>query len=137
MLSRTIVLIDGQCPLCVQSALRMRRWDKQGHLHIVNLHSAEGQALAAGRWSASDLRDEMRVQMPDGSWRTGWYGWAALAGAFGWGRLLAWAMRGPLLASLGPALYRWVAARRLVISRILRLPPPCDPKGVCRLENRV
>ena len=131
-----LVLIDGQCPLCVMSALRLRAWDTHGRLRVVNLHSPEGQTLSADRWTAADLRDEMRVRLPDGSWRTGWYAWAALLAAFWWGWPLAFVMRGPLLAAFGPALYRLVAARRLAVSRLLHLPPPCDAQGVCQLETR-
>ena len=127
------VYIDGQCPLCVAGALRFRRIAHTDAVRFVDVHDPEWAARAEARFPPAEMQNSMRVQMPDGTWRTGWFGWAAILSALpAWkplGRLLGL----PLFYGLGPALYGWVAAHRQAISRALRLPPPCDESGVCRL----
>ena len=127
------VYIDGQCPLCVAGAVRFARFDRAGAVWFVDLHDPAWAARAAARFSPGELYGSMRVQMPDGTWRTGWFAWAAILGVLpGW-RWLGRLMRLPPLYGLGPTLYAWVARHRQSLSRALRLPPPCDESGVCRL----
>lgn len=130
---RITVYIDGQCPMCVAGAERFRKFDKTNSLRFVNAHEPQWAAQAAARFTTSDLNREMRAQMPDGTWRTGWFAWAAILENLPVWRWLGRLMRFPLLYGVGPALYRWVAAHRQPISKALRLPPPCDENGVCRL----
>ena len=129
------VYIDGQCPMCVASALRFRRRDSANAVRFVNSHDPQWTERARTRFPAGELHDAMRVEMPDGTWRSGWFAWAAILTALpalrGVGRL----MRLPVFYAVGPAFYKGVAARRQTISRLLRLPPPCDADGVCRLQD--
>lgn len=128
------VYIDGKCPMCVAGALRFQKLDAAQRAHFVNLHDPQWAALAEARFPPSDLVGAMRVQLEDGSWRVGWFAWAAILQAAPlttWlGRFMLW----PVFYGVGPALYRLVAARRIAISRLLRLPPPCDENGVCRIQ---
>jgi predicted DCC family thiol-disulfide oxidoreductase YuxK len=119
--------------MCLAGAARFQRFDSGHRLRFVDLHDPHWAAQAASRFSADDLNSEMRVQMPDGTWRTGYFAWAAILENLPVWRWLGRLMRFPLFYGVGPAFYRWVAARRLTISRTLGLPPPCDGNGVCRM----
>lgn len=130
------VYIDGACPMCVAGAIRFQKWDAARAIHFVNARDPARREEVRARFSDADALAEMRVQMPDGTWRTGYFAWAAILAALPRTRPLGLLMRLPVFYGLGPAVYRWVAARRLPISKLLRLPPPCDADGVCRLPAR-
>jgi len=133
MADRLTVYFDGQCPMCRAGAERFKHFDAGDRLRFVNLHDPHWAAQAAPRFSADDLEREMYVRMPDGTWRAGYFAWAAILESLpAWGRL-GRLMRLPLFYGVGPAFYRWVAAHRRQLSRALGLPPPCDADGVCRL----
>ncbi len=129
------VYVDGQCPMCVAGANRFQRFDARNRVRFVNLHDSFWALQTGQRFSGRDLRQEMRAQMPDGTWQTGYFAWAAILRALPLWRPLGMLMGLPLFYAVGPAVYRWVAAHRLQISRLLRLPPPCDENGVCRLDR--
>ena len=130
----TTVFIDGQCPMCVAGANRFKRWDWDNALRFVNAHDLEWAKQAAERFSAGDLNAAMRVRLPDGTWRTGWFAWAAILEHLPAWRGLGRVMRLPIFYGVGPAFYGWVASHRQEISKAMRLPPPCDQNGVCRLK---
>jgi len=130
---RLLVYIDGQCPMCLAGAKRLEQFDKNGSLQIVDLHGTRWAEHAADRFSPEDLFDLMRVQLPDGTWRSGYFAWAAVFEELPSLHALGLLMRFPLLYGLGPSIYRWVADHRIVISRVLGLPDPCDENGACRI----
>ena len=128
-----LVYIDGECPMCVAGANRLQRFDKRRRVRFVNAHDPRWAERVGERFTQSEVRGEMRAEMPDGTWRTGYFAWAAILSELSTLRPLGLLMRFPLLYGVGPVVYKWVAAHRLEISRALRLPPPCDENGVCRL----
>ncbi|MDQ2800924.1 MAG: DUF393 domain-containing protein [Armatimonadota bacterium] len=130
------VYIDGQCPLCVAGALRFRQFVKTNSVCFVDSHDLHWATRAAARFTAEEMAGSMRAQMPDGTWRTGWFAWAAILEALPPWLWLGRLMRLPIFYGIGPALYQWVAKHRQGISQTLRLPPPCDERGVCRLESK-
>lgn len=134
MAERLTVYYDGQCPMCLAGAARFKRFDVGHKLRFVDLHDPNWAARAASRFTADDLNREMRVQLPDGTWRAGYFAWAVILETLPAWRWLGRVMRFPLFYGVGPAIYRRVASHRLQISRALRLPPPCDANGVCRLK---
>ncbi|MBV9852412.1 MAG: DUF393 domain-containing protein [Armatimonadetes bacterium] len=130
------VYLDGECPLCVAGAVRFAKYDTANSVRFVNLHEPQWAARAAARFSPDDMHEAMRARMPDGTWRTGWFAWAAILSAIPAWHWLGRMMRLPVFYGVGPAFYRWVAGHRQEISRALRLPPPCDENGVCRIASR-
>lgn len=128
------VYFDAQCPLCVAGAMRFQQFDANHRLRFVDLHDPVWASRAALRFSQADLDSAMRVQLPDGTWRSGYFAWAVILENLPAWRWLGRLMSFPLFYSVGPAFYRWVAGHRLQISRTLGLPPPCDANGVCRLK---
>lgn len=135
MSSHVIAYVDGQCPVCVAGVDWVRRFDRSGAVLFVDLHEPDWAARAAGRFSTEDLKTEMRVHMPDGTWRTGYFAWAAILDQLPALRIVGQLMTLPILYGIGPATYRWIADHRQLVSRILHLPPPCDENGVCRLNR--
>jgi predicted DCC family thiol-disulfide oxidoreductase YuxK len=119
--------------MCLAGAQRLERFDKNGSLQIVDLHDSRWAEHAADRFSPEDLFDLMRVQLPDGTWRSGYFAWAAVFEELPSLHALGLLMRFPLLYGLGPSIYRWIADHRIVISRVLGLPDPCDTNGTCRI----
>jgi len=129
-----IVYIDGECPMCRAGADRIKGMDGRNAVRFVDLHDPQWTTRASDRFTHDDLMQEMRVQMPDGSWRVGYFGWAVI-----FERLpsLAWLgkiMLLPVFYGIGPAVYRWIADHRLQVSKVLGMPPPCDVDGVCRIK---
>jgi len=133
---RLLVYIDGECPMCLAGAQRIGRFDPNGVIRIVDLHDPKWADYAAERFSSKDLFDLMRVQLPDGTWRSGYFAWAAVLEQLPAWRWLGLLMRFPLLYGIGPAVYRWIADHRLIISRVLGLPAPCDENGSCRIPHK-
>lgn len=129
------VYIDGECPLCVAGALRFRRFDTQGALKFVDIHDPAWARRAAERFTFAEMAGAMRAQMPDGTWRTGWFAWAAILEVLPVWRWVGRVMRWPVFYGIGPSMYRWVAGHRQEVSKLLRLPPPCDENGVCRIGS--
>ncbi|BDI32154.1 hypothetical protein CCAX7_42050 [Capsulimonas corticalis] len=132
-----IVYIDGECPMCVAGANRLQRFDTRHRVRFVNAHDPRWAERVGERFTPSQIRGQMQAEMPDGTWRTGYFAWAAIFSEMRGLRWLGLVMRFPLLYGVGPAIYQWIANHRLEISRVLRLPPPCDENGVCRLGQGV
>lgn len=122
--------------MCQEVARRLEKFDRDGALRFVDLHDPKWSEYAADRFDEQDLFDLMRVQMPDGTWRSGYFAWAAVMEQLPFWRPLGLLMRFPLAYGIGPDIYRWIAKNRISISRALRLPEPCDENGVCRIPQR-
>jgi predicted DCC family thiol-disulfide oxidoreductase YuxK len=133
-MSRLIVYIDGECPMCREGAQQLEKFDTNDALRFVDLHDESWAERAAERFTPSDLFDIMRVEMPDGTWRSGYFAWGAVLERLPTWRGLGLLMRFPLFYGIGPSIYRWVADHRLLVSRLLRLPEPCDANGACRIH---
>ena len=132
-MARITVYIDGDCPMCVAGANRFKKFDKADAVHFVNARDPKWAAEAAERFSHDELGNAMRVRMPNGTWRTGYFAWAAILQHLAGFQWLGCLMLLPIFYGIGPSVYGWVANHRLQISKAMRLPPPCDENGVCRL----
>jgi predicted DCC family thiol-disulfide oxidoreductase YuxK len=133
--SQLLVYWDGKCPLCAEIKSRFVGFDLHHRLVFLDFRNPKDSLTAASRFTAKELAEEMRVKMPDGSWRTGFFAWAAIFSAMPPIHWLGDCMRCWLFADIGPKAYRWVAKNRFEISRLLRLPDPCDPSGACGLDG--
>jgi len=128
-----IVYYDGACPFCTESMHRIKRLDTDGRLHFVDLNLPQAAADAAPRFTPKDLADEMHLQLPDGTWRIGFYAWAAIISVL---PRLAWVsniMLLPPIAEIGRSAYRLFASRRYLVSKLLGMPAPCDATGACKI----
>lgn len=128
------VYIDGECPMCVDGALRMRGLDRRNSVIFKNARDPGAAEEIPPRLGGETALRSMAARMPDGSWRIGYFAWAAILSRIPITRALGFAMSLPFFYNVGPALYRWVADHRFIISRLLRLPPPCDESGACRID---
>jgi predicted DCC family thiol-disulfide oxidoreductase YuxK len=131
-----IVFADGNCPMCVELASRLKKFDTHGVMRFVDANDPKWTAVAAGRFTPEEMLGQMATRMPNGTWRTGYFAWAEILRHMPSWSWLGWLMLCPVFYGIGPAVYAWVARRRRMISKALRLPPPCDENGVCRL-NRI
>ena len=132
---RLLVFIDGQCPMCVAGAQKLQQFDRNDAIRVVDLHDPKWADHASERFTSADLFDLMRVQLPDGTWRSGYFAWGAVFEQIPALRAFGLLMRFPLLYGLGPAIYRWIADRRKIVSRLLGLPAPCDGSGTCIIKR--
>ena len=128
-----IVYWDGECPFCSALADRLRSWDTARLLHLVDYHDSSVAEGALPRFSLADLDTEMHARLPDGTWRIGYFAWAAVLKQLPTWRFIGRIMEMAIFADIGPKFYRWVAGRRLQISKILGLPEPCTRDSACRL----
>ncbi len=105
------VLYDGECPICLRSVRRLRRWDSRGALGFI----AAQDPSVPGRFpeiSREALGDSIHLVGPGGKV---WEGAEAvevlinLLPALSWARFL---FRVPLVRPLARRVYRWVARNR-------------------------
>ena len=110
------VLYDADCGLCAWAVARLLVWDRAGRLRPGAIQGADGQRLLA------DLDPQERLSAwhliaPDGGRSSGGGAIAPLL------RLLPGGAAGAAAVSLSPGLsergYRWVAAHRAGLSRLL------------------
>jgi predicted DCC family thiol-disulfide oxidoreductase YuxK len=130
-----LVFADGKCPMCVALAGRLKAFDTHGVIRFVDANDPEWAAVAAERFTRDEMLGQMCTRLPNGTWRTGYFSWAAILLHMPAWRWLGLIMMCPVFYGIGPAAYAWVAARRQYISKALRLPPPCDENGVCKLAK--
>jgi predicted DCC family thiol-disulfide oxidoreductase YuxK len=111
LLSRPVLLYDGECGFCRQWVARLRRWDRRGV--IQTLPGAE-RSTVPGLPPISDasLDRAMQFVTPDGRVYPGARALPALLPYLSGGRLLAPALRIPGVQGLADRLYAWISARR-------------------------
>ena len=130
-----IVYWDGRCPFCAAIAAQLRRIDTENSLRLVDYHDPAVAATALPRFTFEELHSEMHTLMPDGTWRVGYFAWAAVLRQLPKWRFLGRLMDFALLADIGPKVYGFLAKRRLTISKALGLPAPCTDGEACRLPT--
>ncbi len=135
MTTKLQVYWDGQCPFCAAISSRLPFFDEHRRIELVDYNNPEVAATALPRFSFDDLNTEMHVAMPNGTWRIGYWGWSAVLAELPKFKWFARIMNLPIFADIGPKAYRWIADHRLVISKALGLPPPCDSTGACRIPS--
>jgi predicted DCC family thiol-disulfide oxidoreductase YuxK len=111
LLSRPVLLFDGQCGFCRQWVARLRRWDRRGV--IQTLAGAERDTLP-GLPPISDqsLDRAMQFVTPDGRVYPGARALPVLLPYLPGGRILAPAFRVPGVQAVADRLYAWISARR-------------------------
>lgn len=119
--------------MCVAGAVRLWQIDRGKSVVFRTLHDPPAAEALPERLRREAPRS-MIARMPDGTWRVGYFAWCEILSAIRPTRPLGHVMSWPVFYGIGPRIYRWVAAHRHVVSRILHLPSPCDPDGVCRLD---
>lgn len=132
---RLTVFIDGECPLCVEGAVRFKKLDKRAPVMFVNLHEPRWSALLSERFSEDTPRKLMVAKLPDGTWRTGYFAWTSIFSVCQRTRIIGVMMGLPIFYDIGPRIYGYIANHRIMVSRVLRLPAPCDDLGLCRLQS--
>ncbi len=128
-----VIYWDGLCPMCGAIKARFEPFDSRRLLVFVDLNDPEVARTAAPRFTSSELADSMRVRMPNGTWRSGYFAWAAILSALPAWRWLGAIMGFWVFADIGPRVYAWVAGHRYEISRVLGLPRPCRVDDACRI----
>jgi predicted DCC family thiol-disulfide oxidoreductase YuxK len=122
---RLKIFTDGKCPTCRAARARVEPWDRNHRLEFLDYN--EPVIAAQAPFSRDELADEMHVLIPDGSWRVGFDGWAAILK-----ELPAWRWLGamgmiPPVRWIGRPFYRFFARHRY---RISGLASSC-PDGSC------
>jgi predicted DCC family thiol-disulfide oxidoreductase YuxK len=111
LLSRPVLLFDGQCGFCRQWVARLRRWDRRGA--IQTLPGAERHTLPELPPIAdSSLDRAMQFITPDGRVYSGARALPALLPYLPGGRLLAPVFRVPGVQAAADRVYGWISARR-------------------------
>ena len=120
--ARAVVLYDEDCGFCRWSLDKILAWDRRGRLRPVAIQSEEGTRLLAP--VPEDRRlDSWHLVEPSGALRSGGAGAAPLAAMLPGGRPLAALFRTfPGVTDRG---YRWVAANRDRLARLLRIDASC------------
>jgi len=129
------VYFDGQCGFCQAMSARLTKLDRHHRLVMRDYNDPDIAKTAAPRFTPADLAREMHVRLPDGTWRIGFAGWAAILRVLPGTSWLGAVLQFPPVAEIGRGLYRWFAPRRRVFSRILGLPAPCGSDGACRIPQ--
>jgi predicted DCC family thiol-disulfide oxidoreductase YuxK len=111
VLSRPVLLYDGNCGFCRRWVRRLQRWDRGEAIEYV---AAADRGAVVGLPPLSDaaLDRAMHLVTRDGQVYTGARALPPLLPILPGGRLLAPLMRMPGVQPLADRLYAWVAARR-------------------------
>ena len=111
MLTRPVLLFDGQCGFCRQWVARLHRWDRRGA--IQTLPGAE-RGMLPGLPSIADasLDRAMQFVTPDGRVFPGARALPVLLPYLPGGRLLALFFWIPGVQAIADRLYAWISARR-------------------------
>jgi lipase maturation factor 1 len=111
VLSRPVLLYDGNCGFCLRWVRRLQRWDRRSALDYV---AAADRGAVVGLPPLSDaaLDRAMHLVTPDGRVYAGARALPALLRLLPGGRILLPLMRVPGVQPLADRAYAWVAARR-------------------------
>jgi predicted DCC family thiol-disulfide oxidoreductase YuxK len=128
-IQKTRVFMDGSCPFCRAARARIEPFDTHHEVEFIDYRDAASAAEAP--FSREALDAEMHVQLPNGSWQIGFFGWAAVLR-----RLPAWRWLGRLMIAppfrwFGPSIYRWIARNRYSLPG---MPQPCS-EHACGLPH--
>jgi len=111
---------DGACPFCVAT---LSRWE-----HVFHRRGFAFAPLQAG-WvlerlglRPGELPPEMKLELPDGTIRSGLEAWRTMARTVWWLRPLAMVTGWPALNSLAWRVYRWIAANRYCLGDVCAVP---------------
>ncbi|MCS6869872.1 MAG: DUF393 domain-containing protein [Anaerolineae bacterium] len=132
--SRTAVLYDGMCVICVNSVRLWRRLDWHKRLEFIDVQDWSYVQQRFPQVERSAALGAIHVVTPDGALYTGYDGVLHMARQV---PLLAWSvplLSFPPIAWLGRRIYAWIARRRYAINRLFGR-AVCD--DVCRPPSRL
>jgi predicted DCC family thiol-disulfide oxidoreductase YuxK len=111
VLTRPVLLYDGDCTFCRRWVRRLRRADREGR--IVLLPAAE-QARVPGLppFDPAALQRAMHLILPDGTVLTGARAAPAILRLLPRGKAIAWLLAMPGVRWVADRIYGWIAARR-------------------------
>lgn len=134
-ISEAIVLYDGDCAFCRWSLDNLLIWDRRGRLRPLEIQSDEGQELLERAGVPTAVRlESWHLALSSGAVRSAGAGAAPLAEMLPGGRALAALFRRfPGQTERG---YRWVAANRDTLARLLRLDATCDVRRAGTTSGR-
>ena len=119
------VLYDRDCGFCRWALDKILAWDRAGRLRPVEIQSAEGQRSLEAAGVPEDARlESWHLVLPSGEVRSAGAGAAPLAALLPGGRPLAAAFR--RFPGATERSYRWVAANRDGLARMLRIDATCE-----------
>lgn len=122
---RVNVLYDRDCGFCRWSLDKVLLWDRRGRLRPVEIQSEEGQSLLEQAGVPRKRRlESWHLVFPSGEARSAGAGAAPLASLLPGGRPLAALLRRFPVAT--ERAYRWVAANRGGLARVLRIDASCE-----------
>jgi predicted DCC family thiol-disulfide oxidoreductase YuxK len=118
------VLYDRDCGFCRWALDKVLAWDRGGRLRPLEIQSEEGQALLAAAGIPGPARlESWHLTLPGGEIRSAGAAAAPLAGLLPGGRPLAALFR--RFPGATERSYRWVAANRDRLARLLRIDASC------------
>ena len=130
------IYTDGSCGFCLWSRNLVEPHDRDHRLDFRDFNRPE--IAAETPFPASELTRRMHVQLPDGTWRGGFWGWIAIFDVLPRFRWLGSVLRWPPFRWLGPGIYDLLARNRYRIPqfllRLLGAPQPCDES--CSISAR-
>ncbi len=123
-----LVFYDGACGLCRRAREGVEPLDTGRRLAWRDFR--DPAAREGAPFTEEDLAREMAVRLPDGTWRRGFEAWRAVLLLLPRRRWLGRVLGVFPFRALGPSIYRAVARRRFLLSRMLGPPASC-PRGSC------
>jgi predicted DCC family thiol-disulfide oxidoreductase YuxK len=127
VVTRPVVVYDGECPFCRKQVARIQRRDVRDQFEYLPRQAAS----LIDRFpilAEADFNTGMRLVLPDGHVHVGADAVYHIARRLpGW-RWIVWLYRVPILHALARRIYRWIASNRQ------RLAQDCDD-GACRMES--
>jgi predicted DCC family thiol-disulfide oxidoreductase YuxK len=120
-----VILYDRDCGFCKWSLDKLLRWDRAGRLSPVAIQSDEGERLLSGMTREAMLDSWHLVEL-DGTVTSAGAAAVPLARLLPGGRPIAFVLgRFPRATERA---YRWVAANRGALARVLRIDPGYEPR---------
>jgi lipase maturation factor 1 len=111
LLSRPVLLFDGQCGFCRTWVARLHRWDRRRAIQTLP-GGERGTLPGLPPIADASLDRAMQFVTPDGRVFAGARALPALLPYLPGGRLLAFFFRIPGAQAIADRLYAWISARR-------------------------
>ena len=107
-----VVLFDGRCGFCSRIVVILRSLDWLHRITLANYHDPDLRKRYAPGIDLKTLDHEMHVQLPDGTYKTGFFGFRALLGELPALWLLRPLLYTPGIPVIGKRVYAFVAKHR-------------------------
>jgi predicted DCC family thiol-disulfide oxidoreductase YuxK len=113
-----LVIYDAECTFCCAAARWLERHDRRGRLRLAPI--SEMVSLRGAPIRRSVLEAEMHVVDAEGRIERGFRAWRRIARELPVLRPVRPMLSMPGADAMGERVYRWVAAHRIGLSRLLR-----------------